>query len=179
MLVCGLVHNFAPHWNISTTIRLIVMQVWGPLTFEWTAVAQVACSIPLVFMSKCPLARYWTPKLLLMCRSAPCMAATAISVWMYVWITVSCFGQKRLLNDLNINVNEPTLGPGIQCCNLVGTLKSTGFSSKHYCYYIHGPQRINLTSFGPDWNIPTLSQHSWSKRMKSTDFGDLLTCLHP
>ena len=33
MLVCGLVHHFGPHWGISTTIRWIVMQVWGPLTF--------------------------------------------------------------------------------------------------------------------------------------------------
>ena len=40
------------------------------------------------------------PKLFLMCRSAPCMAATAISIWKYVWITASCFGQKRLLNAL-------------------------------------------------------------------------------
>ena len=38
------------------------------------------------------------PKLLLMCRSAPCVAATTISVWMYAWITLTCFGQKHLLN---------------------------------------------------------------------------------
>ena len=42
----------------------------------------------------------WTPKLLLMRWSAPCMAATGISVW----ITVSCFGQKRPLNAINVNV---------------------------------------------------------------------------
>ena len=53
--------------------------------------------VPLVCMSLCPWARYWTPELL-MCWSAPCIAATAISVWMYVWITVSRFGQKYLLN---------------------------------------------------------------------------------
>ena len=37
-------------------------------------------------------------KLLLMCWSAPCMTATAIGAWMYVWITGSCFGQKNLIN---------------------------------------------------------------------------------
>ena len=46
------------------------------------------------------------PKLLLMCWSGPCMEATAMSVWMYVWITVSHFGQERLLNALNVNVNK-------------------------------------------------------------------------
>ena len=59
----------------------------------------VAGLIPLVL--KCLLARYWNPKLLLMCCSATYMAATAISEWMYcmyVCITVSCFGQKHLLN---------------------------------------------------------------------------------
>ena len=55
---------------------------------------KVAGLIPLICMSKFPMARYWTPKLLLMCWSAPCTAATAISVW----ITVSRFGQKLLLN---------------------------------------------------------------------------------
>ena len=43
---------------------------------------KVAGSIPLDFISKCPWARYWTSKLLLMCWSPLCMAATAISVWM-------------------------------------------------------------------------------------------------
>ena len=32
------------------------------------------------------------------------MAATAIGVWMYVWIPVSRFGQK--LNSLNVDVNQ-------------------------------------------------------------------------
>ena len=53
-----------------------------------------AGSIPLVCMSNCPWARYWTP------ISSWCagrhLAATAISVSMYVWIT----GQKCLLNAL-------------------------------------------------------------------------------
>ena len=43
------------------------------------------------------LGKILNPKLLLMCWLAPCIAATTISVWMYVWITVSLFGQKRLL----------------------------------------------------------------------------------
>ena len=50
------------------------------------------------------LGKILNPKLLLMCWSAPCMAATAISVWMYVWITVSSFGQRHLLSVLNVNV---------------------------------------------------------------------------
>ena len=45
----------------------------------------IAGSIPLVCMSKCASGN-WTPKLLLMWL-APCMAATAISLWMY---TKSC-----------------------------------------------------------------------------------------
>ena len=46
------------------------------------------------------LGKTLNPKLLPICWPAPCMAATSISVWMYVWITVSRFGQKRLLNAL-------------------------------------------------------------------------------
>lgn len=42
-------------------------------------------------MSKWPWARYWAPTLLLMCWSASCVAATAITVY-------ECFG--RLLNAL-------------------------------------------------------------------------------
>ena len=41
--------------------------------------------------------------LLLMCWSAPCVAATAISVGM----CVSCFGQKRLLNALKCRFKSP------------------------------------------------------------------------
>ena len=40
------------------------------------------------------LGKMLNPKWILMCWSAPCMAATTISVWMYVWIIVS------LLNPL-------------------------------------------------------------------------------
>ena len=38
-----------------------------------------------------------------MCWSAPCMAATAIRVWMYVWITVSRLRQKHLIKAMNLN----------------------------------------------------------------------------
>ena len=38
---------------------------------------------------KVSLGKILNPKLFLMCWLAPCMAATAISVWMYVWITVA------------------------------------------------------------------------------------------
>ena len=47
------------------------------------------------------------PKLLLMCCSASCISATTISLWMYVRTTVSRFGQKLLLNDLNVKWNDP------------------------------------------------------------------------
>ena len=61
-------------------------------------------------------------KLLLMCWSASCLAGTTISVWMYVWITVSCFGQKPLLNALKCK----------WCCDLtislVGSIKHVGLS---------------------------------------------------
>ena len=53
------------------------------------------------------LGKILNPKLLLMCWLAPCMAATAISVQRYVWLTASRFGQKHLLNALN----EPWLPP--------------------------------------------------------------------
>ena len=52
----------------------------------------------------CP-GKILNPKLLLMCWSA-CTAATTISVWMYVWITVRHFGQKRLLNALKCKFNK-------------------------------------------------------------------------
>ena len=45
---------------------------------------------------KVSLGKILNPTLLLMCWSAPYMTATIISVWTYVWITVSRFGQKRL-----------------------------------------------------------------------------------
>ena len=49
---------------------------------------------------KVSLGKILNPKLLLMCWSAACMAATAINVCMYLWIAVSRFGQKHLLNAL-------------------------------------------------------------------------------
>ena len=52
---------------------------------------------------KVSLCKILNPKLLLMCWSAPCTAATAINVWMYVWITVSQFRQKCLLNALKLS----------------------------------------------------------------------------
>ena len=48
---------------------------------------------------KVSLGNILNSKLLLMCWSATCMAATVISVWMYVWIIVSQFGRKRLLES--------------------------------------------------------------------------------
>ena len=50
------------------------------------------------------LSKILNPKLLLMCLLAPSRAATAISVWMYAWITISHFGQMCLLNVLNIKL---------------------------------------------------------------------------
>ena len=44
---------------------------------------------------KVSLGKILNPTLLIMCWSAPCMAATTISVWMYV---CGLFGQKHLLN---------------------------------------------------------------------------------
>ena len=40
------------------------------------------------------LGKILNPKLFLMCWLAPCEAAFIISLGMFVWITVSCFGQK-------------------------------------------------------------------------------------
>ena len=63
---------------------------WGSRVKPVSCYPKVAGLTPLVCMScKCPWTRYWFPKLFLMCWSTPCMAATAISVWTYVWITVS------------------------------------------------------------------------------------------
>ena len=50
---------------------------------------KVAGSIPLVCMSNCPWARCWTPN----CQLC-WLAATAISDWMYIWMTVSHFGEQ-------------------------------------------------------------------------------------
>ena len=61
---------------------------------------KVAGSIPLVCMSKRPWARYWTPN----CS----WCAGRHLAWqpsVYVWITVSRFGQKLQLNSLNVNIS--------------------------------------------------------------------------
>ena len=50
------------------------------------------------------------PELLLMCWSAPCMAATVIRVWMYVWITVSHFGQRCKCTRVSCTVWRTTWG---------------------------------------------------------------------
>ena len=42
-----------------------------------------AGSIPLLCMSKCPMGKILNPKLLLMCWSAPSMAATTMSACVY------------------------------------------------------------------------------------------------
>ena len=74
--------------TLSTTHKIIFIFGW---TFFYR---KVDGSIPLVFMSKRSWARYWTPN----CSwwLVPCMAATALSVQVYVWITVSHFGQKSI-----------------------------------------------------------------------------------
>ena len=58
---------------------------------------------PTCLHAEVPLGNTLNPKLLPMCWSAPSMAATALSVWTRVWITVSHFGQKRLRNAPNVN----------------------------------------------------------------------------
>ena len=55
---------------------------------------------------KVSLCKILNPKLFLMCWSAACMAAATISIWMYVWITLSCFGQKSLTNAMIINQSD-------------------------------------------------------------------------
>ena len=62
---------------------------------------KAAGSISLGGMSKRPWARDWT-------QTAPHVLVSnlhGVSVWMCVWITVSRFGQKCLLNALNVNFN--------------------------------------------------------------------------
>ena len=48
------------------------------------------------------LGKILNPRLLLMCWSAPCMTATTTSVWTYVWINLSRFGQRCLLKAVNV-----------------------------------------------------------------------------
>ena len=92
---------FQSHFRQLYINKNITMPIsWGcevePASCYW----RVAWSIPLVCMAKCPWARYWTPNCS-WCAGQhfngshhhPCM---------YVWITVSRSGQKRLLNDLNV-----------------------------------------------------------------------------
>ena len=49
-----------------------------------------------------------------MCWSLPCMAAAAISVWMYVWITTSRFGQNHLLKYPKMCKHVPNFKPTIE-----------------------------------------------------------------
>ena len=85
---------------------------------------QLTGSIPLVCMSKCPWARYGTPNCS-WCWSTHCTAASTISVWMYVWITASHFGQKHLLKTLNVNVAHDSQPEGfVHFCS--GFLSPTG-----------------------------------------------------
>ena len=61
------------------------------------------------------LGKMLNSKLFLLCWLAPCMEATAISVW----ITVSHFGQKRLLNALKCKWTYTFSGlcfPGFKAC---------------------------------------------------------------
>ena len=82
---------------------------WGSGVEPASCYRKVTGSIPLVGSVEVSLGKILNSKLLLMCWSAPWMAATASSVWMYLWITVSHFGQKRLLNALNVSVNNLNL----------------------------------------------------------------------
>ena len=96
------------------------LTVWGDFAFGYhqevggcgsgvepaSCYRKVASSIPPGLHVEVSLVKILNPKLLLMCWSASCMAATTISVWKYAWITVSRFGQKHLLNALNVNVSK-------------------------------------------------------------------------
>ena len=70
-----------------------------------------------------------------MCWSAP---ATTISVWMYVWITVSSFGQKHLINILNVNIQDH-----------IHQLKSSQHQWNHYYCVLYGEKgsvRLHITN---------------------------------
>ena len=62
---------------------------------------KVASSIPHVCMSKCPWARYWTPN----CSWCAGRHLAYPHQCMNVWITVSRFVQKHLLNALKCKCN--------------------------------------------------------------------------
>ena len=69
-------------------------------------------SIPLVCTLKCPRAKYWTPTCSWFSSTlAPCMAATTISVWMYVCMyeLLRVKGKKCLLNALKMFLKKCTL----------------------------------------------------------------------
>ena len=66
----------------KTSGQLNPPQKTGVAVAQGQSQGLVIGSIPLVCRSKCPWARYWNPKLLLMCWSAPCMAATGVCVCM-------------------------------------------------------------------------------------------------
>ena len=65
---------------------------------------KVAGSTPLVSMLKCPWARYWTTDCSWCAGRHLFISATAITVWMYVWITVRRFGPTHLLNVKKIYI---------------------------------------------------------------------------
>ena len=73
----------------------LVARGWSPGEEPASCYPMVSGLIPLV--CKVSFGKILNPKLLLMCWSAPYMAVTAISVWMYCMYEL-LFGQKHLLN---------------------------------------------------------------------------------
>ena len=74
----------AGNWRkVSLKIPICLIQAsCGSGVEPASCYVKVRGSIPLVCMSKCPLARYWTPNRCL----APCMTAITISVCMNLWM---------------------------------------------------------------------------------------------
>ena len=105
-------------------------------------------------------------KLLLMCWSAPCMAATSISVWMYVWMN-ECFGQK--VNALKVNVNRKQIVYSVGCLvtensinyfyfewswQLKTNLVSDFYVDLHLTVLTHRYQPLNIPDFFIKVHIP-------------------------
>ena len=82
-----------------------------PVSCYW----KVAGSIPFICMPKCPWARHWTPNCS-WCADRHLSWQPPSSV--YVWITVSRFGQKRLLTALKSKYSLSAMFFFISCCGL-------------------------------------------------------------
>ena len=132
-------------WKLKVFFVLILRRgvLWRWPMFKASVLSTKACWFDSPGLHvEVSLGKILIPKLLLMCWPAPCMAATTISVWVYVWITVSIIGPKHLLSALKCkcnNVNAFKKGSDVSCKPRMSSISS-------YCQE-HIYHRNTLTNY--------------------------------